>query len=100
LSLIEHIASRAAIAAGGAQEAVAWKVDGLNGYNESAPSVWLKKDNAEAAAAWLFKSSITPLAGPLPRVAATVAEGFALVPVVMTAAMINAWGRWQSRQFR
>jgi hypothetical protein len=63
----------AAIAAGGAQEAVAWKVDGLNGHNESAPGVWLKKVNADAAAAMLFKSSVTPLyAAPLPREVATV----------------------------
>jgi hypothetical protein len=78
-AVIEELAD-AAIAAGGAQEAVAWKVDGLNGYNESAPSVWLKKDNAEAAAARLFKSSITPLAGPLPRVAATAWQPIETAP--------------------
>lgn len=64
---------RAAIAAGEAQEPVAWKVDGLNGYNESAPGVWFKKANADEAAAMLFKSSVTPLyAAPLPREVATV----------------------------
>jgi hypothetical protein len=49
------------IAAAEKQEPVAWKIDGLNEYNESAPGVWLKKGNADASASMLFRSTVTPL---------------------------------------
>lgn len=44
-----------------AGEPAAWLVDGLNGTNERTPSVWLRKANAESAAAMLFNASIEPL---------------------------------------
>jgi Lar family restriction alleviation protein len=92
---------RAAIAAGGAQEAVAmpagWK---LIRVNEHFDALIAALERAESkgylpdamADEWAnFACDENTYAAPLPRVAATVAEGFALVPVVMTAAMINAW---------
>jgi hypothetical protein len=75
--LSEHVA---AIAAGGAQEAR---------YEVSAGSKWTAVTQAQYEA-WSGEKRIATYT-VLPRVAATVPEGFALVPVVMTAAMINAW---------
>lgn len=61
--ILERRLERAALPSGKVAQAepVAWKVDGLNGCNESSPGVWLKKVNADEAAAMLFKSSVTPL---------------------------------------
>lgn len=39
----------------------AWFVDGLTSTNERAPSVWIRRENAEAAASALYKASIEPL---------------------------------------
>lgn len=44
-----------------AGEPVAWIVDGLDGYNERSPSVWLRKENAQNVASTMFKASLAPL---------------------------------------
>jgi hypothetical protein len=42
-------------------EPAAYLVQGLNGHNEEYASVWIKRANADAAAAAIFRASITPL---------------------------------------
>ncbi|MDN7445356.1 hypothetical protein QZM64_40005 [Burkholderia cepacia] len=39
----------------------AWFVEGLTSTNERAPSVWIRREHAEAAASALYKASIEPL---------------------------------------
>jgi hypothetical protein len=54
-------------------EPVAWLVNGLNSHNGPSSSAWIRKDNADAAAALLFRESVTPLYR-YPRIALAAAK--------------------------
>lgn len=74
--------------AAGAPEAAAYLVTGLNESNEEWASVWIKRANADEAAARLYRARVTPLcAAP---VAPAAPEGWKLVPVVPTQEMHDA----------
>lgn len=55
------LASMARPEATARSQPAAWFVDGLGSTNERSPSVWIRREHAEAAAARLYKASIEPL---------------------------------------
>jgi hypothetical protein len=68
-------------------EAAAYLVRGLDGYNEEYASVWIKRANADAAAAAIFRASITPLVVP----SAASTQSTATQPAQTEVAAFEAW---------